>query len=201
MRRLRFLFLFLLALIADILICGSCVVVAGYFGAAMYMASNEPPIPESLNISTTASVPVTNPQLRVSFKLPEDLTLIGSGTNRTLHYRYAAYGLKGRPLAPTFRITQEDVGVSIPPEEIVSTETSSRRWLGENVVPVYETIDGVPAGGIRFADSYRARYHLRVSQLGLTLIFDWTSHGAYKHELEQIYRSMLPTIKIERPPP
>ncbi len=64
-----------------------------------------------------------------------------------------------------------------------------------------KTIDGLPAGGVRYIREREVGFELMVSQRGQTHTFLWTSDVEYLSELEQIYRAIVPTIKIEPPPP
>ncbi len=198
MKRLTSSCAFLLAMAAGIIACGYCLSLLAATASIIACCREELFNPAPL--STTASVPVTNTQLRVSFRQPEGWVLIDSGTEKQLVVPYApvqhaTYGLKGRPSAPTFIITYSDSGALSPQEVIASNEASGWRHRGADVTDeLYETIAGIPAGGIRYIIGGRVAFYLRVSQPDLTYTFEWTSYVNHSHELEQIYRAMLPTI-------
>ncbi len=167
-----------------------------------------PPSPSPSSISTEASVPVTNAQVHVSFKQPEGWTLIKSGVERNvpLPLGYATYGLKGQPDPPTLNITYQPSGTPISPDdldrlvEIEIYSSLNSRHIVHVVDELRETIDGLPAFGVRYVKEDQVGFSLRVSQLYQTIYFEWTSDRKYSHELEEIYYAILPTIRIERPP-
>ncbi len=179
---------FLLALITSITACS----LAG------------PLIPAPLTLSTTASVPVTNTDLHVSFRQPDGWALISSGILKHIPnaVQYATYGLKGQPYVPTFTITRQDVGGPTSQDGLVRSEAEAYRYHGAEIIEeLREIIDGIPAGGVRYSKKREVGFELFVTQRGQTHTFQWTSDVEYLNELEQIYRAIVPTIKIEPPPP
>src|SRR5574341_215959 len=180
---------FLIAMTAGIIACAVCVSLLALSAIGIACCGEELFNPAPLTLSTEASVPVTNPELHISFKQPEGWVLIDSGRDTTSHHRYAIYGLKGRTHAPVFTIYYSD---------IVSDETSDWYWRGADVIDeLYETIDGITADGVRFVKGGKVAFVL--VQLGSNHTFEWTSDVKYSDELEQIYRNMLPTITFVHP--
>ncbi len=166
------------------------------------MRPRSPLIPAPLTLSTTAPVPVTNTQLRVSFRQPDGWALIDSGTlsNQPWPVLYATYGPKGQPHAPTFTVTRDDFGALVGQDLLVHTLTeSNQRRSAEIIEELRVTIDGLPAGGVRYIRKRELGFELIVDERGQTHTFQWTSDVEYLNELEQIYRAMLPTIRIEPP--
>lgn len=164
-----------------------------------------PPPPPPLTLSPTASVPVTNTDLHLSFKHPEGWALLDSSISRSGQslYAEATYRLPGQPGAPTFKITYYNGGGPISPDD----QGKWVRYYLNHVVGRYgaysvaveelrETIDGVPAGGVRDISGRQVRFRLTASQPDQTNDFEWTSDYEYFDELEQIYRAMLPTIRF-----
>ncbi len=180
---------FLLALITSITACG--------FGELLI------PMPPTPTLSTEASVVVTNTDLHVSFRHPEGWALMSSGILKHIPnpVQYATYGIKWHPDLPTFTITKDDFGVAISQDHLVDTVARSSQQHGADIVEELRvTVHGLPAGGVRYIRKREVGFRLIASQLHQTNDFEWTSDVEYLNELEQIYRAMLPTIRIEPPP-
>lgn len=162
-------------------------------------------VPPPLSHSTTASVPVTNADLHVSFRQPEGWTLIDSGTKRNAPWliSHATYGPRGYPDAPTLKITYSDSGWRTDPGDediLVSNEVNDAHYRGEQVVEeLRERIDGLLAGGVKYTIERKVGFRVRATQPHQTNYFEWTSDVEYSDELERIYRAMLPTITFVPP--
>lgn len=192
MDRLTFLFAILIAL-GIVIVC----VISSPLADVLIPA---PPTP---TLSTTSSVPVTNAELHASFKQPEGWVLINSGILKYIPdpVQYATYGLKGQTNTPTFTITKNDFGLPGPWDELVRSVAKPHQEDGADILEeLYETIDGLPAGGVRYRKKGEVGFELMVSQRGQTHLFRWSSEFMYVSQLEQIYQAMLPTIKFEPPP-
>ncbi len=176
---------FLLALTTGITACG----LAG------------PLIPAPLTLSTTDWVRETDSELDVSFEHPLGWSLIDSGTTGSLHSQYSTYGLKKQPITPAFRIDKWNFGAPLNQDEFVRVVTQSSYEGTDIVEELRETIQGFPAGGIRYSRKNGVGFVLMVGQPRQIYSFTWFSAPGYFSGLKEIYRAMLPTIRLGPPPP
>lgn len=202
MKKLASFLLTLTTGIAAWFLCACLVLITGLYAYSVGSVFT-PALPTPI-LSTEASVPVTNTELHVSFKQPQGWTLIESGTlsNQPWPVPYATYGLKGQPDALTFTISKHDFGALVGQDLLVHTLTESNQRRGAEIIEELRvTIAGLPAGGVRYIRERELGFELMVDERGQTHTFRWTSDVEYINELRQIYKAMLPTIRIEPPPP